>query len=168
MKLLIPLFLTAFVWGCATPEPIRPTTLFDSAEAKHALRQGDNNIRGSAIIRQQGGGTVTCAGSAVGLIPATAYANDIFYQMHGSLERGFLHVADFRDYESVDPEFWRHGRKTTCDAQGFFKFDNLSDGTYFISTEIIWKPTQHLFSGGNLMRSVTLSGGDSVEIVLAP
>jgi len=37
------------------------------------LQAGDNNVKGQGFLRQQGGGVVTFAGSAVMMLPATSF-----------------------------------------------------------------------------------------------
>ncbi len=101
------------------PDPYLIAADFDAKQAQDMLRPGENSIRGSALIRQSGGGVVTCAGGTVSLIPATQYANERtagqFPAMHD--ERGFSRkiYLQFDPDERAYAQLMRH---TSCDAQG--------------------------------------------------
>ena len=62
--------------------------------------------------------------------------------------------------------FWAESaRETTCDAQGRFKFENLKDGEYYVSSQIVLL-VQSFPEGGVLMQKVSVKGGETKEIVL--
>lgn len=158
--------------GCAQ-KPIHMATSFDSAQAQKLMAPGNNTLRGSAVIRQSGGGTVTCAGYNVQLVPATAYARDRIRAIYKSENGGFLDVnSGFGGFDSTDSEYTRLTSSTTCDAQGFFTFENISDGEFYVTTTIAWKVPVNAYvtasAGGALAKKVALSGGKTTNIVLAP
>ena len=68
--------------------------------------------------------------------------------------------------ESSYSAYAADAKQKVCNAQGFFKFENVADGEYFVTTDISWG--QYGSEGGWLMRPVRVSGGETVEIVLAP
>lgn len=157
--------------GCATVAPVTLTKTFDENAAKRMLEKGTNTIRGSALIRQRAGGVVTCAGRSVHLIPATDYATERVMTIYGNAERGF-HSAGFGSkkitFNESPAEYWRQSRQTICDAQGFFKFENISDNAFFITTNIVWKLNDYFLEGGALIQRVAVQGGEIREIVLSP
>ncbi|MBP7370582.1 MAG: hypothetical protein KA902_04010, partial [Arenimonas sp.] len=63
--------ISILLTGCMTAPTITLTTPFDSDYAQKMLADGTNMVKGSALIRQAGGGVVTCAGNEVLLIPNT-------------------------------------------------------------------------------------------------
>ena len=134
------------------------------------LVPGGNAIRGSALIRQQGGGVVTCAGREVRLIPATAYARERMNLLYGSTTQGYNPAFMGRNLgeQAQNKEYLDATRRTTCDAQGFFRFDNVADGDYFVATAIVCQVRPYVSEGGALMHAVTLSGKEAKEIVLSP
>lgn len=150
------------------PDPYLIAADFDAKQAQEMLRPGENSIRGSALIRQSGGGVVTCAGGRVSLIPATQYANERtagqFPAMHD--ERGFSRkiYLQFDPDERAYAQLMRH---TSCDAQGYFDFQNITDGTFYVRTSVSWRVADQE-QGGLLVHRVTLKQGDKVTIVLAP
>lgn len=160
---VVPLFLSA----CASPQIIKSEIPFDREQALGMLKPGKNTIKGSALIRQNNGAMVTCAGNEVELLPATKYAEDRIQQIYGSNEKGFRQARGF-DARNFDPDYEKLTRRAICNAQGFFTFSDVSDGDFFITTSIVWRTNPYLLDGGVLMRRVRINGGRDIEIVLAP
>jgi hypothetical protein len=136
-------------------------------QAARMLAPGPNKIRGSALLRQRGGGVVTCAGTTVLLIPATAYARERLGYFYGSGETGYIVRNDFViDSPQVDPGAWnRLQRETLCDAQGYFTFDRLADGEFFVLASVDWVVAGEQ-QGDAMMRRVAVNGGETKEIVI--
>lgn len=169
---LFVLATAALITGCAAlpqgPREVHLKNQFDQAAAERLLAKGSNTVRGSALVRQQGGGVVTCAGLEVSLIPVTDYANERIQTIYGSQNGGFADVIRSRVVfvpDSASYLLLRH--KTRCDAQGFFKFDNVADGAFYVNTVITWN-VGNVPNGGALLRMVRLSGGEIQDIVMAP
>ena len=146
------------------------TTAFDKEMAEHQLRPGKNTIKGSALLRQQGGGVVTGAGMRVQLIPFTTYAQERLSKIYGSDEQGILRVGFQGLPERVistpkAPGYEEAMKYTIADAQGYFTFKNLADGTYYMISPVIWR-VGHQEQGGILMKKVHVSGGETQEVVL--
>ena len=86
--------------------------------------------------------------------------------LYGNLQGG-VGIGQIPDSEPVSYSNYMSAiRQTTCNAQGFFEFNNLADGEYYFTTDIRWG--QYGTEGGYLMRAAKVSGGETVEIVLAP
>lgn len=155
--------------GCAAPN-VTPYQLatFDKAQAEKWLQPGTNTIKGSALIRQAGGGVVNCAGGEVQLIPATEHAKQRMLNIYGSTVSGYRRAfsGPAPKFENESTEYLHTMRKTTCDAQGFFKFDKVADGDFFVITVVTWRVTQYFPEGGALMQRVDVGGGETKEIVL--
>lgn len=167
MRILTALALAAVLSGCAAPQIIKSNLPFDKAQAETLLKPGKNTIKGSALIKQNMGTTVTCAGGDVELIPATKYAEDRITQIYGNATRGYRPARGYKT-EGADPDYMRLVRKTVCNAQGFFTFTDVADGDFFVFTAVQWRTNPYILDGGNLMQRVSISGGKEVEIVLAP
>lgn len=152
--------------GCLGPEKVRQSVSFDPQEVESLLRSGSNTVKGSALINQVGGGSVTCAGRTVNLIPRSRYADERMEIIYGNLLAG----VGMRRIPESDPAselaYMKTAKETVCNAQGFFIFEGLADGEYYITTQITWG--QYNEQGGNLMRSVTIAGGQTIEVVLSP
>ncbi|MDZ5459459.1 hypothetical protein [Azohydromonas lata] len=153
--------------GCSANRVVRFVTPFDAEAARKQLEEGSNNVKGSALIRQAGGGVVTCAGKPVFMMPVTAAAKEWAAQVYGT-SRGGFHNAQGRDIKFKGRDDMFAAVKTaTCDAQGGFKFDRVADGQFYVFTRITWVVAGSI-QGGSVMRPVTLSGGQVAEIVLSP
>ena len=68
------LFIILAAYGCVKIHHMQ--NAFDAQEAAKIFEKGNNTIKGSAFLRQQGGGTVTCASSELFLFLATAFADE--------------------------------------------------------------------------------------------
>ncbi len=161
--------LTIFTFGCAT-QLVTIYTPFNKAEAEKIFEKGPNTIKGSALLRQNNGGVVTCAGRQVNLILATPYSNERIFILYKNNERGFLRqmFANQRPpFANDNPDYYEATRKTVCDAQGYFKFDNVADGDYYLTTSIQWSANQYTLEGGNLMQRLRVSNGETRDVVLA-
>ena len=155
--------------GCAAPR-LGVTLLapFDEQATLQQMKDGTNTIRGSALMRQQGGGVVTCAGFPAQVFPATAYAKERMRSLYLSDQGGYNPLVGMRDpLFTPDPAGYREAvRKTTCDPQGSFKFEKLADGEFYVIAPVAWMAGGSR-QGGMISTLVTLRGGEVKEIVLA-
>lgn len=170
--MLCSLTLTA----CAAFEPTRVTLQNNlSAEEGLALYNavGKNSIRGSALLRNANGKVATCAGLEVTLTPATPYATERLQYAFPSLDHGYSNYYD-DDFIFVPdaPGYYASQRTAICDADGSFWFEDLQDGTYYITSYIQWiekaknpKDFDTNYSGTVLQR-ITLQGAKRHRIVV--
>lgn len=156
--------------ACATQQVpiVRPVSVFDAAKANEMLQPGANTIKGSALMRQNGGSVVTCAGLEVALIPSTEYARERIEYLYGSVNKGSSTALGRVKFTSTDPAYITARRSVICDSQGYFKFERVANGEFFLITSITWKTNQYNTQGGTLMQRVTIAGGEVKEVVLAP
>lgn len=143
----------------------------DTATAERLIGSGTGTVKGSALIRQQGGGVVTCAGISISLIPVTSYATERMRAIYGNVEKGYnpAGLGGRRPQFSPDlPDYQRLTREARCDTQGFFKFENVAEGNFYVVTSITWKVSQYFPEGGALMQLVRVTPGGTVEMVLTP
>jgi hypothetical protein len=145
---------------------VQLTSPFDEAQAKQLLEPGENSIQGSALVRQQGGGIVTCAGSDIWLIPVTAYSTERMGHIYKSDQKGFS-KSGAPNFEPNSAAFHNSMRKTLGDAQGNFEFDKVADGDFYVVTVISWV-VGYSTQGGSLMQRVSVAGGETKKIVLSP
>lgn len=157
--------LTGISAGCVPVKKTEIKETFNPDEARYVLEEGDNTVKGSALIRRRDGIAVTCAGAQVDLFPVNDYSAARMAAIYGNTERGYGN----RRVNLPEPnrEYLELQRTTICDPQGHFTFTGVPDGHYFVTTMVTWKP-QYVVQGGPLMKKVTVSGGETVEFVLTP
>jgi hypothetical protein len=158
--------MAGFLVSCA-PVPVRVAAAFNEADAK-AMLPGGSSVTGSAFIRQQGGGVVSCAGGVVLLIPKTAYAGEWARHVYGADSGPGYRPAMLRGINFLDSDaFSRTVRTTNCDVSGRFNFDRVGDGCFYVVSKVTWT-VGYETQGGSIMRSIELSGGEKKDIVLSP
>lgn len=175
------LFIAAGVASLAAcaPKPlpvINVSTAFDIEQAKNLLKAGTNTIKGSGLMRQVNGGVITCAGQSVHLLPATRHAQERMRIFYGNTTKGLNTNIPLSSVKGSPPEYFTTIRTTTCDAQGYFIFDKVARGNFYITTSVSWGATaRNIFGdyytagqGGALMHKVTVGENEIKEIVLSP
>lgn len=172
---IITLALTSLlVSGCVTQPQLRvvaTTNALDPAKTLKALEKGTSAIKGSALLRQQGGGVITCAGLEVALNPVTPYSTERISALYGAVSGGYRSANAVRIKFEPDNDalYLSLMRKTRCDAQGFFKFDNVAEGEYFVLVGITWNTVingANAVQGGGVFQRVSVSDGETKEVVL--
>jgi hypothetical protein len=169
-KIFIAGIMVATFAGCAVQPvaKINLSTKFDKEEAQKLLKDGPNTIKGSALIRQAGGGVVTCAGREVRLVPATAYASERIGYIYNNGSSGFAPAYKQTQFSENETDYFVNVKNSMCDAQGYFKFEKVADGEFYVLTNILWRVNQYNNEGGALMRKVKVNAGEIKEVVLAP
>lgn len=159
---------TLVVAGCSTTQKVQLSSNFDEKAVAHLLGPGPNQITGSALIRQGGGGVVTCAGGVVYLMPVTPYAKEWARYVYGSDLEGYHRTGGAGvEFTNLNLQFAGSVRMTNCNAQGFFAFNDVADGDFYVFTKINWRVGGDI-QGGSLMKTASVRGGQKKEIVLAP
>ncbi len=174
-KIIAYFFLTCCLTACQLPQVTthHMKNQFDVQLAEKLMKKGNNSIVGNAFFRQRGGGVVTCAGSEVLLIPETAYSRErmrILYKMN---ENGAnVNYFSYYNFIPTPPEYYKLIKRTVCDSSGHFKFDNITDGSFFVSVLISWETPSGRYmtvkNGGALMKEVKVQGGEKKEIIMTP
>jgi hypothetical protein len=167
MKNLLAMLFVLLASGCANLQ--QPTytlsRVFDRPAAAALMAPGANSIAGNAFLRQAGGGVVSCAGSPVVLVPATAYATERILAIYQSAEGGLAYRSV--KFQPESQEFAALTRKTSCDSAGNFTFDAVADGDFYLVTQVVWMLGSYNRQGGVLARRITVSGGKVTRIVMS-
>jgi hypothetical protein len=162
MRVLVVVFVFLLAYaGCSAREPVREPappfvklqTKFDYSEHEPYARPGENGVTGHAFLSQEGGSVVTCAGNRVLLLPATSYFREMFWHM----------IVTRREPEPLSnpyPSLKGMIRRTQCDADGNFSFSEVSDGTWFILTQV------NARAGGVLIAELNLSNRTTTAVWL--
>lgn len=170
LKFLAIAAAVAALTGCGIAPKVSVNAKFDEDQAKAMLAPGNNQIHGSALMRQMGGGVVTCAGEEVTLIPATPYAIAWAREVFGNQDGGYRQGQQ-PTFESGGEAFRLHQKVTYCDAQGAFKFNDVADGRFFLATSVTWHAPSSfgpLPQGGFMARPYDIRGGKTHTVVVSP
>jgi len=154
------------------PTSVKKVTLvndFNKEDAQYVLSEGDNTITGQSFLKTRGGEVKTCSGSRVSLVPVNDYSTERMRHIYGSNFSGYTSYYNAKkiEFSNNNPGYFRLKRDTVCDAQGNFEFKNVPDGSYYITTSVVWEvPNQYStsFEGGALMKKVTVSGGEEKKV----
>lgn len=166
--LVAMLCMTIFLLsGCADDmiQRVNLVSTFNAQQAESMLHDGDNTITGNAFMRQQGGGVITCAGSEVSLTPETAYATERIVHIYGNPNEGAARKGII--FYPDDPNYMRLMKTTKCDSQGNFIFENVADGSFYITTVVGWVDGQNNTQGGSLMKRVDVKDGQSMKVIMS-
>ena len=161
------LTLSLVVATACAPTTMQMSLAPEDVETANAmLAPGTSTIKGSALIRQRGGGVVTCAGNEVFLVPATASATSELHRVFGG-DEGYVPrggdplVGGGTLVEPPTPH-----RPSVCNAQGFFSFANVRAGKWYVITSIVWMAGENN-QGGTLLGTAEVAEGQETEIVLS-
>lgn len=157
------------VAGCVEqgPPPLTQTQSFNPADVAWASKPGKNAVTGHAVLRTVGGEARTCAALPVQLIPDSSYARERMLALYGSIRKGTRQAAGASRFERTDPEYISSSRQTRCDGQGYFSFDDVPDGVWYVTAVVVWQaPGNPAPQGGAMMERIELAGGKTVKVAL--
>jgi hypothetical protein len=169
-SLILAVAASAALTGCVEKQTLNMSQSFDRNEVSwYENAKGTADITGSALIRQQGGGVVTCAGNQVNLIPKSLYAIERMNFLYGNTVKGYLNAnqIQWKEIATTDDAYLKLSKQVLCDAQGYFKFKDVPKGDYFLTTAIVWQVNTYFKEGGYLMATVSVDDAD-VDVVLTP
>lgn len=168
LKAACAIAVAALVSGCVTRPNVTISEPYDEAATLAQMGEGTNSIKGSALFRQQGGGVVTCAGFPVAVFPATPYSRARMTAIYGSPSGGLSPVVGAVEpvFNPDPPGYVKALRETRCDAQGFFRFDKMKSGEYYVISRILWM-AGYARQGGVMSSLVTVKDGEVADVVLA-
>jgi len=169
MRIALFLAFALAISGCVQQQQqVALTTSFNPSEFEWARKDGNNAISGFAVLRTVGGEARTCAGLPAYLGPDSAYTRERIMKIYGSTEKGTRAANDPLKFTNDDASYRSILRETRCDGQGGFTFEKVPDGTWYVTTSVVWKanPSSPLFEGGNMMRRVEVRGGQTAKVTL--
>ena len=69
--------------------------------------------------------------------------------------------------DEADPAYWDDSRKTVCDIDGKFIFNNLPSGEYYVSTMIVWNVNNYDYEGGVISKRIKVKDGETIPVSLS-
>jgi hypothetical protein len=157
--------------GCSHQQPmVSVSAPFDLGQTMQLMAPGKNTIKGYAAVTQPNGNVFNCAGQTVTLLPATDYAVERVTRLYGNPDNGYRPVTKQITFANTPVEYTDLRKKTTCDEQGHFRFDNVGDGNFYVSADVIWVFTYGPYKateGGTLIQRVALKKGQTRDVILS-
>ena len=102
-----------------------------------------------------GGDVKYAAGNEVLLNPVTSISNQWYQENYLS----------GKDLSEPDPRYLAALTKTTADGEGRFRFNNIPEGDYYLTSNVTWY-VGNSKQGGWISKRVTIEDGQSYEIIL--
>ena len=165
MRIIVCLTIALALSACQST--IQTQAKFNPDEAAFIKKEGKGVISGHGFLKRPTGTTVNAAGEIVRLTPVTTYAQERFTKLYSG--RKFVRAISMPKVD-VDPVYASYTRTVKADHMGRFSFDNVAPGSYFVSTQAVWRERgQYLPSGGAMYDIVTITGkeGQAVDVILS-
>jgi hypothetical protein len=146
--------------GPAETPPAGSATTFDARDFAWSTAAGEGAIAGS-MTYHRGAARYSCAASDVLLTPETAWSRRRMIILYGSATAAAVPVSIVRARTPTagTGDYARFVRRTKCDSDGRFAFQNLPDGAWFVIT--VGRPVDGVGEPVALTRRVETHGGTS-------
>lgn len=144
--------------GCATRPQIQMKTPFSINDFEPYKAKGIGRIYGQAFLKTRGGDVKLAAGNTVQLWPFSPFMKEAI-----SLKEQGYQITNYT--QEMVQQMLPYVRESTGDATGNFDFTELPPDDYFLEVSITWQ-AGNLTTGGVVRKSVTLSEGQAVKVVL--
>ena len=156
MRIILLLLLSLLCVSCVTTSPVvvQRVPYVESEYAKYKL-PGTATITGQAFMKNMGGDVKYAAGNEVALNPVTSISTQWYKAFY--LGGQTLSETDSRYIAAI--------RFTTADGEGRFRFDNIPEGEYYITTNVTWY-VGNSKEGGWISKRVTIEDGQAYDIIL--
>jgi hypothetical protein len=169
MRTALLLAFVLVISGCVQQQQVALTTSVNPSETDWARKDGANTINGFGVLRTVSGEARTCAGLAANVIPDSSHTRERMLAIFGSVVKGTRAANNGAvKFSNEDSQYTSLIRTTRCDGQGNFTFERVPDGTWYVTTSVVWKanPSSPLFEGGSMMQRVEVRGGQTIKVSL--
>jgi hypothetical protein len=164
-RALLAALAAVLLTGCETTQPpsVQVAARFEPREAAFVKAKGEGRIDGHAFLKTPNGTAKNAVGELVRLIPATAYARERFDKLYGG--KKYVPATAYPQTETTDPAYVEAQRVTKTDSNGRFSFEGVAPGTYYLATQIVWRPEGSFGAqGGAVWELVTVTGKEDQPI----
>ena len=151
----------------ACQSTIQTQAKFNPDEAAFIKTEGKGAITGHGFLRRTTGANVNAAGEIVRLTPVTPYSTERFTKLYSG--KKYVSAMAMPKVDA-DPVYASYTRTAKADHMGRFRFEKVAPGSYFVSTQTIWRERgQYLPSGGAMYDVVTVTGKEErpVDVILS-
>ena len=167
MKKYIIFGLIFLVTSCTTTPVSQTLSIYDRDQVAWSFSDGTGKVEGDGFLPRRDGMLVKCSGQQVNLIPLSDYAIERITNIYGNPNGGY-NTAGYgsRRVDEADSTYWNDTRKTVCDVDGKFVFNNLPSGEYYVVTRVIWRVSDYVNEGGVISRRIKVKEGETVKVSL--
>ncbi len=149
--------------GCSPAEkkdtPIAIVNPFDDAAVVWFKSTGDGAIKGTAKFKSKSGDIRYGKEFRIELMPNCLYTEERLNNIYKNTSAGAVNIEDGIPKFTPDPAGYHDTKKTQCNKDGEFEFNNLPAGEYYVIAFMMWDKT-----GGGIMQHVVLSEQESKVI----
>ena len=127
---------------------------------------GKATVSGTAVLKLGDDTLKGCAGFNVELLPVAAYSSERILKTYGNTREGQILLEQNPPKFTPDVKAYHEMLlKSTCDAQGQFRFEKVPQGEYFIMAFIMWDDTSGSprKAGGAVMKRIRVGADDNVS-----
>ena len=173
MKKIISLLISLIILSsCAISPTILPIdSYYDKSEVEWSFADGTGKVEGNAFLSRRDGMLVKCSGQEVGLVPVGTYSTEIVTKLYRNVNGGYNTAGLGRvsiDTQSQDYlEYMQDNRRTVCDVDGKFVFENIPAGEYYVYTGVFWQINDYFYEGGSMARRVKVSENKTTKVTLS-
>ncbi len=155
--------------GCAITPHSFLSTYEPGQLPKSSGIEGVHTLKGSAFLRQKGGGVVTCAGEEVKLtkeleLTRNAYANEYLSLPYYVKNVTPVDTRLLAFEEELAILRSKHVLTSQCDVDGRFTFENIAAGDYSVLTKVEWYAGQYA-QGGYVSKRIKIAESKSPKVV---
>lgn len=138
-------------------QTLPPASPFNPQDFAWSTGRGPDSVTGILAYRRNGA-PYNCTGEDVLLIPETAWSRRRMIILYGSANMAAIPVSIVRARTPSAPpgDYARFVRRTRCDPQGRFDFQDLPDGAWYVVT--VARPSDPAGEPMALTRRVELHG----------
>jgi hypothetical protein len=152
----------------ASSAPVQLSSTFSIDEVRWVRGSGDSTVSGKAFLKLRDGSVKNCAGFNIELLPVAAYSSERIFKTYGSNEAGQVLLEDNPPKFTPDvKEYHEYLLKSSCDAGGEFRFEQVPAGNYYVMAFIIWDvegSTPPSKAGGGVMKRIQVTSGSHVLV----
>jgi hypothetical protein len=148
--------------GCSVQQVQKKNTVitiqkpFDDKAVSWFKNKGTGRIKGTAKFKSKNGELHFGEIFGIELMPACRYTKERLKAIYTHKNSGFIYLEDGVPKFTPDPEGYHATKKTSCNKEGLFEFDNLPAGEYYVIAFMIWEK-QNVKTGGGIMQRIVLS-----------
>jgi hypothetical protein len=104
-------------------------------------------------------------------MPFSKYTEERLSHLYADRNAGHIFVQDGVPTFTPDPAGYHETKKTMCNSNGEFEFNNLPSGEYYVIAFMLWDQKmaddKTIKDGGGIMRRLTLNADEAKHVEMA-